>query len=125
MGTVYVLTPDLPLPVGGVRQHYRLVDTLNRAGIPAKVVHRDIGFRCKWFKNSTPIVYAGQTIANPSDLIVIPEELIGLVPTLSPGVPKIVFNQNAYTTLVWDISPAETKAAYYHPDVFSVLVVLY
>jgi hypothetical protein len=123
MGTVYVLTPDLQLPVGGVRQHYRLVDTLNRAGIHAAVVHRDNGFRCRWFKNSTPIVYASQTIAKPDDLIVIPEELIGLVPKLAPGVPKIVFNQNAYTTLVWDTSPAETRAAYYHPDLFSVLVV--
>jgi len=123
VGNVYVLTPDLQLPVGGVRQHYRLVDTLNRAGISAAIVHGDKGFRCRWFENSTPLVYASETIAKPEDLIVIPEELIGLVPTLAPGVPKIVFNQNAYTTFVWDTAPAGIKAAYSHPDIFSVLVV--
>lgn len=123
MGTVYVLTPDLPAPVGGVRQHYRLVDTLNEAGIAAAIVHRDEGFRCRWFENTTPIVYAKQTTATQGDLIVFPEELIGLVPRLAPGVRKIVFNQNAYTTFLWDVSAEETKAAYHHPDVWSTAVV--
>jgi Glycosyl transferases group 1 len=123
MGTVYVLTPDLPAAVGGVRQHYRLVDTLNEGGIPAAIVHRDEGFRCRWFENTTQVVCAKRTTATQDDLIVIPEELIELVPSLAPGVPKIIFNQNAYTTFLWGISDAETKAAYHHPDVWSTIVV--
>jgi len=123
MGTVYVLTPDLATAVGGVRQHYRLVDTLNEAGIPAAVVHRDDGFRCRWFANETTVVYAEHTHAMQDDLIVIPEELIGLVFTLAPGVPKIIFNQNAYTTFLWGLSEHDTRAAYQHPDVWCTTVV--
>lgn len=123
MGTVYVLTPDLPAAVGGVRQHYRLVDTLNEAGIRAAIVHRDEGFRCRWFENTTPVVYAKRTVATQDDLIVFPEEMIGLIPKLAPGVRKIVFNQNAYTTFLWDLSEAETRAAYYDRDVWSTAVV--
>ena len=123
MGTVYVLTPDLPGAVGGVRQHYRLVDTLNGAGIAAAIAHRDEGFRCRWFDNTTRVVCARQTTVTQDDLIVIPEELIGLVPSMAPGVPKIVFNQNAYTTFLWGLSAAETAAGYQHPDVWSTAVV--
>jgi hypothetical protein len=117
------LTPDLPAAVGGVRQHYRLVDTLNESGISAAIAHRDEGFRCPWFENTTRVVCAKQTTATQDDLIVLPEELIGLIPSLAPGVPKIIFDQNAYTTFLWGISDKETKATYHHRDVWSTVVV--
>ena len=123
MGTVYVLTPDLTNAVGGVRMHYRLVDTLVAAGIPAAIVHKEEGFRCRWFENDTPVVCARLTTATQDDLIVFPEELVGLVPKLAPGVPKLVYNQNAYTTFLWGLSEAETSAAYHHPDVLATTVV--
>jgi hypothetical protein len=43
-------------PHGGVLVAYRHVAILNKAGIPAAVVHGVPNFRCTWFENSSKVV---------------------------------------------------------------------
>jgi len=96
--TAYFLCPDENRPYGGVRVIYRFVDTLNTVGLKAAVVHKAAEFRCTWFENSTRVVSASSVHFEKGDLFVMPEWYRELVPRLAPGVPHIVFNQNAYET---------------------------
>src|SRR5687767_11854699 len=96
-GRVLVLTPDLESAVGGVKIHYQVVDALNAAGVPAAVVHLRPGFRCAWFNNATRIEYVESLQLAANDVVVVPEEWIQYIPLLPPQLPKVVFNQNAYS----------------------------
>ncbi len=97
-GTVYFLTPDNDGPTGGVRVIYRHVDLLNRAGIPAAVLHQRPGFRCTWFENDTVVRDVRGTTLGPEDLLVVGELNVG---SFGPGpapFPHVVFNQNSFLT---------------------------
>ena len=54
--TVYHLTPSPDWATGGIRNAYRHVDRLNRAGIPAAVVRDRPGHRYTWFVHDTRVV---------------------------------------------------------------------
>ena len=86
-------------PHGGVLVAYRHVDILNKAGIPASVVHGVRNFRPSWFENSTNVVSFPLEITD-KDVLVIPEHWNGLLTSLAPGVPKVSFNQSAYYGLL-------------------------
>lgn len=95
---IYFLTPDYPLPSGGIRVIYRHVDILNAAGIPAFVLHRRPGFRCTWFENETRIAYLARTTLLRNDLLVVPELDIDVVSKLQAGTRHVIFNQNSHLT---------------------------
>jgi hypothetical protein len=99
-GIVFVLTPDLDSPIGGIKVHYQMVDALNAAGRQAFVVHGRPGFRCTWFANKTAVVAAESAVIRANDVVVVPEEWVQHIPHL-PSVEKVIFNQNAYTTFLW------------------------
>lgn len=119
------LCPDIPQPTGGVRVIYRHVDLLNAAGGEALVVHQQPGFRCSWFEHDTRVTDQGSLRGDRDrDVLVIPEILAHSGVRIAAGVPKVIFNQNAYYT--FNNVPAETSAAempYVHPDVRATLVV--
>jgi hypothetical protein len=92
----YFVCPDYDVASGGVRVIYRFVDILNTSGINAVVVHRSAKFRSSWFENTTAIVGASDVRFQKGDLLVIPEWYRQLIPWLAPGVPNLIFNQNAY-----------------------------
>src|ERR1700722_4905893 len=93
---VFVLCPDHDAPSGGIRKLYRHVDVLASHDISAFVHHKRPGFRCSWFANTTPIVYAGAANVTLADYVVVPE-IYGLkLPSLFPGIRKVIFNQNTY-----------------------------
>ena len=92
-GTVFVLTPDLNGPIGGVKVHYRMVDALNTGGRQAVVVHGKAGFRCTWFANQTPVVAAASAQVCANDVVVVPEEWVQHIPQMPSGVDKVIFNQ--------------------------------
>jgi hypothetical protein len=96
MPTCYFLCPDYDVPSGGIRVIYRFVDILNSADISAAVVHRSRTFRCTWFENETIVLGANEVQFRQGDLLVIPEWYRQLIPMLAPGVPHVIFNQNAY-----------------------------
>jgi glycosyltransferase involved in cell wall biosynthesis len=126
--SIYFLTPDYDFPSGGVRIIYRHVDILNAHGIPAYVLHRKDGFRCDWFKNSTPVAYLDASFRRrvyfklrerfrqgqprewhllhgpkerigEDDILVLPE-IYGPAEMIgmAPGVPKAILNQGCYLT---------------------------
>ena len=97
--TVWMISPDWDKPAGGVRVHYRLVDTLNDSGLQAAIVHKRSGFACSWFEHSTRVVAATDVAVGERDVIVIPELYGPGILDLPTGVRHVIFNQNAYMTL--------------------------
>lgn len=118
-------TPDTARPSGGVRAIYRAVDLLKDVGLDAAVLHSRVGFRCEWFANSTRVVHPPFAVSG-NDVLVVPEAFTpDDMARLAPGVPKVVFNQNAYRTFLSasrrDGRVVATAAD--HPDVAAVLSV--
>ncbi len=142
MPQVLVLSPDDNSPIGGIRVLYRHVDILNKHGISAAVLHMKRGFRCTWFKNSTPVVhYSPQTLAE-SEFIVLPEiygahaarevvmerkDFLGIRRKVRLDVSrlkKVILNQNAHYT--FDHHPLaieRPETPYLSPDVRATFVV--
>src|SRR6478672_6548220 len=94
---IYFIAPDVARPSGGVRTIYRSVDLLNGAGTAAAVLHTRRGFRCQWFDNETRVVYPPVRVG-AADVLVIPAQFLAQLPSVAPGVRKVIFNQNAYRT---------------------------
>lgn len=108
--TVYYLSPDWPVPSGGIRIIYRHVDLLNENGRSAAVLHHTDGFACRWFEHSTRVVGAPSVRLSPDDVLVVPE-IYGPFFDELPREPRlVVFNQNAYAT--FDRVPAGQPLSY-------------
>jgi hypothetical protein len=121
---IYAMAPDNVSPTGGVRKLYRLVDLLNASNRPATLLHQNQGFRCTWFQHQTPIAFAINTPIRPDDLLIVPEIFCHHLANIAPGVPKVIFNQNAnYTFIDWPLDRDPAQSAYRHPDVRAVVVV--
>jgi len=124
----FVCYPDTNSPIGGVKQIYRQVELLVEAGLDAYVLHRGSGFRADWFASSAPVLDLETYIASgPSaerDVIVLPETWLAQVPGYLPGIPKVIFNQNAFYTFGLEGSCAtDTLDLYQHPDIQGVVTV--
>jgi glycosyltransferase involved in cell wall biosynthesis len=121
---ILVYAPDATAPSGGIRKLYRHVDVLNRHGFTAAVVHQQPGFRCTWFANDTPVVYAASTPVTRADVLVFPEVYGPQTATVAPGVRRVVFNQNAYYTFSgYPPDGRDLPTPYTSPDVVAALVV--
>jgi hypothetical protein len=122
---LWFLCPDTDEPAGGVRVIYRVVDHLQAAGVAASVVHAERGFRPTWFASSTPVAYAGDIDAVPArDVLVLPEIYGPRLGEMAPGVPKVVFNQNASNTFKGYALPVQRgRTAYDHPEVVGAVCV--
>ncbi len=121
-GRVLILTPDSNAPIGGVKVNYQVVDALNAGGCPAAIVHRKRGFRCTWFDNTTAVISQQQLRVDAADVIVVPEEWTGAIPSLPSRPRKVIFNANAYTTFSWGLDATAAAAIYARPDVVRVVV---
>lgn len=94
---IYYLSMDDNKPSGGRRVAYRHVDILNKAGIPARILHKHSGFRLTWFEHNTQIAYIDtEIIDNENDILVLPETR-GIT-IAGCTMPYVIFNQNAYYT---------------------------
>ena len=121
---IIVYAPDWQVPSGGVRKLYRHVDVLVAHGYPATIAHEKPGFRCSWFANDTPIAYPPDTYPSPADVMVVPELHAWDLAAQSPGIPKVIFNQNAYQTFMYQTpQPDPRLAPYQRDDVFATIVV--
>jgi hypothetical protein len=122
--TAYFICPDYDVPSGGVRVIYRHVEHLRDAGIPAAVVHTSPTFRPTWFASDVPVVSTDAVDPTPADLLVIPEIYGPGLATIAPGIPKAVFNQNAYKTFDgYSADPYELTTPYGHPEIVAAVVV--
>jgi hypothetical protein len=122
---VLVICPDWQQPAGGVRKLYRHVDVLNASGIPAAIVHQQRGFRCSWFEHQTKIVYEPDVFPpRAGEILLVPENVAWQMMSLTRGVPKVIFNQNAYQTFA-NVTPEieQLVAPYNHPDYLASIVV--
>jgi glycosyltransferase involved in cell wall biosynthesis len=121
---IIVLCPEWDTPAGGVRKLYRHVDVLSGHGYPAFVSHHKPGFRCNWFANSTPVLYPPQCYPRPFDILVVPELYSWDICRQTPGVPKVVFNQNAYQSFDRiTLGSQNDPAPYTREDVLATIVV--
>lgn len=121
---IIVYAPDWQVPSGGVRKLYRHVDVLVAHGYPATIAHEKQGFRCSWFANDTPIAYPPHSYPSPADVMVIPELHAWDLAAQSPGIPKVIFNQNAYQTFLYQTPQPDSRLApYQRDDVFATIVV--
>ena len=151
---IYYGCPDKDYPVGGIRVIYRHVDTLNRNGIEAYALHRYYPFRCTWFENTTRVAHevrypdlsrsfparAGRRLLRAlgrprpidplpvlelttDDVLVVPEAMPRLA-DIALGIPKAIFDQNAYLTLAPFALDAEPESLLYSsPEVLGAIVV--
>lgn len=121
---VFVLCPDYDSPSGGVRRLYRHVDVLCHHGLDAALLHEKPGFRCSWFTNETRIATLNEIKLTPDDFLVVPEVLALALPQMAPGVPKVVFNQNAYFTFRgFPVDGPSVANPYACPDLVGVFAV--
>jgi len=124
---IYFICTDNKEPIGGVKQLYRQVDILNKNGFNAFIVHRKKGFRHKWFKNETKIIYnlslyskiekilmkkkltlykslknfirsRNEDSIDKNGILVFPEIYGPRINELNIDIDKVIFNQNCYYT---------------------------
>lgn len=147
---VYYFCPDYREPVGGVKVMYRHVDILNGNDIRSRILHSKKGFRCRWFRNETPVAYVPETAFNSGDVIVFPEsDLAYFTDAHNPSgfrlrlyrataksrhkyyinelskapARKVIFNQNAYLTFKGFDYSLNYDIPYLRQDVTAVICV--
>jgi glycosyltransferase involved in cell wall biosynthesis len=120
---ILVMCPDWNQPSGGVRKLYRHVDVLTAHGFNAFIEHQSPDFRCTWFEHNTPIADPRETWPpTPSDILLCPEQVSWQMVLKTRGVPKVIFNQNAYQTFMGK-SDEFKVAPYTHRDFVATIVV--
>jgi len=125
---LFVCYPDTNHPIGGVKQIYRQVELLHQGGLEAFVLQQQPGFRADWFSSAAPVLDLASYLASgpdaARDLIVLPETWLTQVPAYLPGIPKVIFNQNAFYTFGLEGHCDErTIDLYQHPDITAVVTV--
>jgi len=125
---LFVCYPDTNHPIGGVKQIYRQVELLHKGGWDAHVLQEQPGFRATWFENSAPVMdletYQKSNPSSDHDLLILPETWLSSAPHYWPGIPKVIFNQNAFYSfgLHGDCNP-KTLELYQQPDIHAVVTV--
>ena len=94
---IYFIAPDVARPSGGVRTIYRSVDLLNAAGRPRPCSTRGRASAANGSTTRRAVVYPPVRVG-AADVLVVPAYFLAELPTIAPGVRKVVFNQNAYRT---------------------------
>ncbi len=120
---IYFFCPDLPHVLGGIKQTYRHVDVLNANGFDAWIVHRQKGFKIKWFEHDTRVMYEPVPVRKSADVGVFPEIWGPNIDKWGKKIRRVIFNQNCYYTYTpygWDQNAAPT---YLNPNVIGTIVV--
>ena len=98
----FLAYPDLPKPVGGIKQIHRLAEFISSTIHKAIVVQDTSSFHPNWFESNVETIAKSEffelTLDPDSDLIVFAETYLPLVPKLFPSIKKIIFNQNGSYT---------------------------
>lgn len=129
----FALHPDVPRPIGGVKQVHRLAETLGRLGRQATIVQEDAGFHPGWFRSKVATTSREEFLRRGDldperDVVVLPETFLPLLERYRPGLPKLIFNQNgSYSFGLGNRrgfpEPKRVLELYRHPDVRAVLCV--
>ena len=86
------------------------------------------GFRADWFNSDAPVLdlasYKASSPSADNDLVVLPETWLANVPTYLPGIPKVIFNQNAFYSFgLSGTCDHRTLDLYHHSDIQAVVTV--
>ena len=129
----FVAYPDIPRPIGGIKQIHRLAEAFQSLGFSSYIIQDDAQFHPGWFQSTVSTVSLSdfksiQSDLTKSDFLVIPETYVPGIGTFFPGVRKIIFNQNSSYTFGLNPAPSELnpkriKELYSHPEVAHVLCV--
>ncbi|CAA7392651.1 glycosyltransferase [Chryseobacterium fistulae] len=124
---IYFVCPNNNHATGGVKQIYRQVETLNKNGFDAYILHKKNGKKDNWFNMNVPIVYSpfifkklkylylGKKInffkklqfdilkkysekIEKNAILVFPEIYGPRIHEIEPATNKVIFNQNCYYT---------------------------
>ena len=127
------LHPDLPRPIGGVKQVHRFAEALMACGRQATLIQQEAEFHPGWFVSSVPTTglkqWQNRSDLSPArDVVVLPETFLPAIESYGPGLPKLIFNQNGAYSFGLDPAqlrqpPAEVLQLYHHPLVAQVLCV--
>lgn len=127
------LHPDLPRPIGGVKQVHRLAEALHACGRQATLLQDDASFHPGWFSSSVPTQaiaeWRARTDLQPwRDVVILPETFLPALESYGPALPKIIFNQNGAYSFGLDPArlrqtPEAVMALYRHPSLVHVLCV--
>ena len=121
---IYFWCPDVNAPTGGMKILYRHVDILNEQGFQAAIVHKQEGFRCSWFENSTEICYVSDLRLSHRDFLALPEFLGREIANIAKGIRKVIYNQNCYYTFLdHPFNPRDRNTPYLSPDITAIVVV--
>ena len=123
-GTIYVMSPDIPSPTGGIKVLYRHVDILNAHGYRAFILHENVGFRCTWFENTTPVTYLPFVRPTDEDFVVIPEIFGPQMARIARGTPKVIYNQSGSLTFQgYPIDASGDETPYTNPEVVATFAI--
>lgn len=90
---IYFLCPDYHAPSGGTRSIYHHVTILNEAGLAAKVVHTQPGFKLIWHGIDAPTISLGEVNKGfDDDVWVFPEGYLNSIDVISMLKGKKIFN---------------------------------
>ena len=127
------LHPDLPRPIGGVKQVHRFAEALIACGRQATLIQQEAAFHPGWFASSVPSIgleewRSRNDLCAARDVVVLPETFLPVLESYGPGLPKLIFNQNGAYSFGTDPAqlrqpPAEVLRLYHHPLVAQVLCV--
>ncbi len=127
----FILRQDVDRPIGGVKQIYAVASIISNLGFSVSVVQGTSEFRPSWFPSSE---YSFHTVGNKdfsfdlldplSDIVVIPETFLPLLPKLK-RFPVVIFNQNMHYLFgeKIDLNPAQVLRAYSSPNIIAVWTV--
>lgn len=119
---IHYTCPDDNRPIGGIKVIYQHVEMLNEMGIPADVLHTKKNFQCDWFEHAAKVTSLDDVVITNTDVLVYPEVRTYTMLNDFPGVPKVVFNQNAYYTFRFGTRD-QVLQAYASDDLVGVMTV--
>ena len=129
----FALHPDIASPIGGVKQAHRFAEVLVDCGREATIIQQSADFHPGWFTSQVATIALDdwrqrKDLSPEKDVVVLPETFIKVFDSYAPGLPKIIFNQNAAYSFGLgskkaDIAPAKVLELYRHPELLHVLCV--
>ena len=121
---IYVVSPDITQPTGGIKVLYRHVDILNANGFSASILHQQTGFRCTWFPNTTKVDCFFNARIRPSDFVVLPEIFGPRMADFARGTAKIIYNQSGSLTFQeYPLDGSGDVTAYTDPEVIGCFAI--
>ena len=100
----FLAYPDIPKPIGGIKQIHRVAELLDSLGFQSCLVQERSTFHPQWFESSVRTISCEKwkevqnDLQSNLDFIVIAETFLPIIPTLPQAIPVIVFNQNSSYT---------------------------